>query len=63
MKYLTKYLALQMTVEKFFGATGNEPGEIVNKLALISRKSVIPPVMTVEREDVTNFANLLQLLV
>ena len=51
-----------MLVEKFGGAAGNNPGSIAHYLALVSRESVITPVLTVDGAYSAQVASLLQLL-
>ena len=51
-----------MAVEKFDGATGNEPGAIAHDIVLVSRDSVIMPVLTVYGVESTQVASSIQLL-
>ena len=53
---------LQISVYKFVGVTGNNPGANARKLALISIESVLAPIVTVERSDGTVVISL-QLLI
>lgn len=52
-EYLEKYLALQMEVGKFIGATRNNSGAISFKLMIMSNETGVTPITMVDRADDT----------